>query len=106
MLERQTIISLSAFILILILSLFVYFLFVENKNKKVVNGKLQLQNELEMQSIEIKRINSLLKAKSQDIMDSINYAKGIQSAILPNWSYVKQFLPNSFVFSTKRHCFR
>ncbi|NLR92603.1 MULTISPECIES: tetratricopeptide repeat protein [Flammeovirga] len=103
MLERQTVISFSAFILILILCLFVYFLFIENKNKKVVNNKLQLQkNELEMQSIEIKRINTLLKAKSQDMMDSINYAKGIQSAILPNWSYVKQFIPNSFVFFEPR----
>ncbi|OHX65652.1 tetratricopeptide repeat protein [Flammeovirga pacifica] len=102
-LERQTIILIFAIILIFTLALFVYFLFVENKNKKVVNSKLKHQkSELEMQSIEINRINTLLKEKSQDMMDSINYAKGIQSAILPNWSYVKQLIPNSFVLFNPR----
>ncbi|ANQ48336.1 tetratricopeptide repeat protein [Flammeovirga yaeyamensis] len=103
MLQRQTIILFSAVVLIIILVLFVYFLFIENKNKKVVNHKLQNQKgELELQSIEIQRINSLLKEKSQDMMDSINYAKGIQSAILPNWSNVKQLIPNSYVYFNPR----
>ncbi|AZQ61829.1 tetratricopeptide repeat protein [Flammeovirga pectinis] len=101
--ERQAIITISAFFLILILGLSIYFLTIENKNKRNVNRKLKTQkNELEIQSTEIQRINQLLQAKSQDIMDSINYAKGIQKAILPNWTNVKQLLPNSFVFFQPR----
>lgn len=101
--ERQAIITISAFFLILILGLSIYFLTIENKNKRNINRKLQTQkSELEIQSTEIQRINHLLQAKSQDIMDSINYAKGIQKAILPNWSNVKQLLPNSFVFFQPR----
>lgn len=101
--ERHTIISFGAFILIIVLAIFVYFLFQENRNKKVINHTLHIQKtELEVQSKEIHRINDLLQAKSQDIMDSINYAKGIQKAILPSWTYVKQFLPNSFVYFQPR----
>lgn len=101
--ERHSIISFGAFVLIIVLSLFVYFLNRENKQKKVINHTLHLQkSELEVQSKEIQRINDLLQAKSQDIMDSINYAKGIQKAILPSWNNVKQFIPNSFVFFEPR----
>ncbi|MBD0402087.1 tetratricopeptide repeat protein [Flammeovirga sp. EKP202] len=101
--ERHTIIMFGSFILIIILSFFIYYLYKENKNKKVINHTLHIQkSELELQSKEIHRINNLLQAKSQDIMDSINYAKGIQKAILPSWAHVKTFLPNSFVYFEPR----
>jgi len=38
-----------------------------------------------------------LEEKNQEIMDSIAYAKRIQSAILPPNKLVKEFLPNSFI---------
>jgi len=38
-----------------------------------------------------------LEEKNQEIMDSIAYAKRIQSAILPPSKLVKKYLPNSFI---------
>lgn len=43
-----------------------------------------------------------LEEKNQDIMDSINYAKKIQDAILPQKSKISQVLPDSFVFFKPR----
>jgi serine phosphatase RsbU (regulator of sigma subunit) len=39
-----------------------------------------------------------LMQKNRDIMDSINYARRIQTAILPSLDYINQYLPNFFVF--------
>lgn len=39
----------------------------------------------------------MLEQKSIEITDSINYAKRIQAAILPDLSYFKEYLPNSFI---------
>jgi tetratricopeptide (TPR) repeat protein len=38
-----------------------------------------------------------LEEKNQEILDSINYAKRIQSAILPPHKLVKEYLPDSFI---------
>ena len=38
-----------------------------------------------------------LEEKNTEILDSINYAKRIQSAILPSQNLIKQYLENSFV---------
>ncbi len=43
-----------------------------------------------------------LEQKNQDIMDSINYAKKIQDAILPQKSKISQLLPDSFVLFKPR----
>ncbi|MBL4624267.1 MAG: SpoIIE family protein phosphatase [Flavobacteriales bacterium] len=39
-----------------------------------------------------------IEEKNNEIVDSINYAKRIQDAILPSDEYFKKHLPNSFVF--------
>jgi serine phosphatase RsbU (regulator of sigma subunit)/Tfp pilus assembly protein PilF len=39
-----------------------------------------------------------LEEKNKEILDSITYAKRIQSAVLPPLRIVKEYLPNSFVF--------
>ena len=41
---------------------------------------------------------SQLEEKNNEILDSINYAQRIQSAILPPENLVKEYLPNSFIF--------
>ncbi|MCB0402315.1 MAG: tetratricopeptide repeat protein [Flavobacteriales bacterium] len=40
---------------------------------------------------------SLVEEKNKEITDSINYAKRIQSAILPAESLIKKYLPESFI---------
>ncbi|MBI3136367.1 MAG: tetratricopeptide repeat protein [Bacteroidetes bacterium] len=46
----------------------------------------------------IEKANLQLKAKNKEIIDSITYARRIQSAILPTSSRIKSIFKNSFVF--------
>ncbi|MFH2141825.1 MAG: SpoIIE family protein phosphatase, partial [Bacteroidota bacterium] len=50
----------------------------------------------------IKEAEEEIKNKNIKIIDSINYAKLIQDAILPSEKYIKSHLPDSFVFFKPR----
>ena len=49
------------------------------------------------QKLQIEEQKHLVEEKNQEIIDSINYAKRIQSAILPQDDFFAQHLPKSFV---------
>jgi PAS domain S-box-containing protein len=51
---------------------------------------------------EAKRIELEIQDKNRKIEDSINYAQRIQSAILPDSSYIRDYLPNSFILYKPR----
>lgn len=51
---------------------------------------------------ERKIIELEISQKSRKITESINYAKRIQEAILPDTSYIRQFLENSFILYKPR----
>jgi PAS domain S-box-containing protein len=67
-------------------------------------------NENELETIlfvghditEAKRIELEIADKNRKIEDSINYAQRIQSAILPDNDYIREFLPKSFIFYKPR----
>ena len=69
------------------LLLLVFFIFIYNR----------LQITKRQKSI-IEEQKQLVEEKQKEILDSINYAKRIQAAILPSDRVIKQFLPESFVF--------
>ena len=46
----------------------------------------------------IEEQKTIVEIKQKEILDSINYAKRIQKAILPSIGLMKTYLPNSFVF--------
>ncbi len=46
---------------------------------------------------ELKDIEEDLRQRNKDILDSINYAKRLQDAIIPPLSVIKKYLPESFV---------
>ncbi len=46
----------------------------------------------------LKSKNEIIEEKNKDITDSINYAKRIQQAILPEKTFIKSLLPDSFIF--------
>lgn len=48
--------------------------------------------------IEISLQKQVIEVKQKEVLDSINYAKRIQSAIIPTLNYVKQNLPLTFIF--------
>jgi serine phosphatase RsbU (regulator of sigma subunit) len=57
----------------------------------------QQKEEIEAQRGYIEEQNNTLIKQHQDIISSINYAKRIQTAILPPMEEIKKVLPNSFV---------
>ncbi len=75
------------------------------KIKESVLASLQSKNEListldfkvKEKTKEVEKQNELLAEKNKSITDSINYAKRIQTAILPPGKTVSQYLGNSFV---------
>lgn len=62
-----------------------FLLFRQNRNKQKANKKLEFQN------------HEILQQK-KEITDSINYAKRIQTAILPPKKYVDRLLNNYFIY--------
>ncbi len=75
--------------LIILVVLFLFLILRQFKQKKAANIKLQSQNKIILE-------------QSKEITDSINYAKNLQTAILPSDDKIKSFLPNSFILYKPR----
>jgi serine phosphatase RsbU (regulator of sigma subunit)/Tfp pilus assembly protein PilF len=67
---------------------------VTKKQKHIIEIQKQ---EVEQQKEVVELAHSELEEKNQEIMDSITYAKRIQSAILPTAKVVKEYLQESFI---------
>jgi tetratricopeptide (TPR) repeat protein/serine phosphatase RsbU (regulator of sigma subunit) len=81
--------------LMCILAFFIYRGYREKrKANKVI---LEQKREVELQKEEITQKSWLLEEKNKEILDSINYAKRLQDAILPPMKLVKEHLKESFV---------
>ncbi|HWY12606.1 MAG TPA: SpoIIE family protein phosphatase [Bacteroidia bacterium] len=72
-------------IVLLIIIIIAYLLFKQNKVKNAANLLLQEQNNIIIQ-------------KKLEIDHSIQYAKGIQTALLPNINDIKKIYPESFIY--------
>lgn len=67
--------------------------------KKKANGKLREQNNIIQNKNEvIQNAYFQIEEKNKEILDSIRYAKRIQSAILPSSQQMKSLLPENFVY--------
>lgn len=82
---QQNIVIFSAAGGLAILVFLLYFLSKWNKEKRVKNELLSLQKEE-------------LEKKNTEILDSIQYAKRIQAAILPPKARIRELFPESFVY--------
>jgi len=51
---------------------------------------------------EQKKIEQEVKEKNKAVQESIKYAQRIQTSILPNTNYIREFLPNSFIYYKPR----
>jgi len=58
----------------------------------------ELEQKVKDRTAEVVRQKEEIEIKNKHITDSIRYAKRIQNAILPPEDFVKQVLPNSFIF--------
>ena len=79
------------FIGLAIISVFLVLLFFSYKEKKKVNEEINNKNQ------KLETAYSIVEEKNKEILDSINYAKRIQNAILPPAKIVKEYLPESFI---------
>ena len=66
----------------------------EYNNKQELESILIVAHDITIQ----KQIENEIKLTNQKITESINYAKRIQKAILPDTKYIQQYLPSSFIF--------
>jgi tetratricopeptide (TPR) repeat protein len=104
----------SVLLIISILTLVFYY---SNFKNKEINVVLQKQNqeivkqkeEISEQAVEIKEAsekifqkNVIIEKKNDDITASINYAKRIQTSMLPSTETIALALPESFVFFRPR----
>lgn len=98
--KRVIIIVAIAFGIVIILLIFIIRLYVANKRtlKLVQQQKIQI----ERQKDEIELINKELAHQNTIIRESIDYAKHIQLAILPNISNIQKYLNNFFVLLKPR----
>ncbi|RUA12533.1 MAG: hypothetical protein DSY82_01040 [Flavobacteriia bacterium] len=74
------------------------FIFVKVRERKLKVEKAVLESRVAMRTKQIGEKNSLLAKKNKDITDSINYAKRIQSALMPSKEKISNALKHSFVF--------
>lgn len=84
-LNKSRIINISI-VGILVLALALIFYVIKNLNEKKKSNQL------------LEEKNKLISEKSNNILDSINYAKGIQEAILPDISKIAAAVPEFFIF--------
>jgi serine phosphatase RsbU (regulator of sigma subunit) len=87
--KRTSMYSLFAGLLLLILIAII--LFNRNRIKQKANKELAEKNNL------IEHQKHLVEEKNHEITDSINYAKRIQTALLPSEDSFRELLPQSFV---------
>jgi len=96
--HKQQIITwtvLSGLLLALVFAGFIFrSLRVTRKQKRVIEIK---NIETERQKKLIEEQKALVEEKNKDILDSINYAKRLQEAILPPVNIIKKYLPESFL---------
>jgi ligand-binding sensor domain-containing protein/serine phosphatase RsbU (regulator of sigma subunit) len=62
----------------------------------------KLQKEVASQTVELREQKAEIERKNRDITDSINYAKKIQSSILPSTDELMEVFPESFVYFLPR----
>ena len=89
--RQRIVITVSVLILILVIAL-AFFIYRGYKQKERSN------NELQQAYVEIETKNHLVEEKNKEILDSIYYAKRIQTALLASDKLLNKHLPEYFVF--------
>jgi serine phosphatase RsbU (regulator of sigma subunit) len=83
--ERSNYFLMGASVIVLIILIILYLLVKQNKEKNITNARLSEQNHI-------------ITEKKKEIDKSIQYAKGIQNAVIPDTAEFKKQFPENFVF--------
>lgn len=101
--DRQKILLISFIIGLAILLAFTGILFKQNRMIQKANAALAEKNEkIETQKHEIELQRDIATKQKQNITDSIQYAKNIQSALLTPKNYINEFLHDYFILYKPR----
>lgn len=96
--RSKRLIIIGAVLGLVLLSALLFLLVRWNREKQKANKLLALQkSEIEAKKNEVEIQRDIVSQKNKEILDSIQYAKRIQAAILPPEKTVKSYLPNSFI---------
>ncbi len=74
---------------------------VKERTRKIENQKeeiLKQRDELATMNCDLQKANTEIEEQKKHIMDSIYYARRIQTAILPSQGVLDKLLPKSFIF--------
>ena len=82
----------------LILALLSVFGFVRSRTAKLQKRQRILETKVEERTAEVVEQKDMLEERNKEILDSITYAKRLQTAILPPVRLVKEWLNDSFIF--------
>jgi serine phosphatase RsbU (regulator of sigma subunit) len=74
----------------------------KEKQQILANQNITLEKQVTERTLEITEQKKVIEEKNKDIIDSINYAKRIQSAMLPDEHAFKAIFNNSFVLYMPR----
>ncbi len=91
----QTLWFISILVFVIIVSII---LFIKVRERSLLREKAELETKVQQRTVEISQKNNLLAKKNKDITDSINYARRIQSAIMPTQAKMKELLKSSFIY--------
>ncbi len=89
--KEQKIVTYFIITALLLLAGLAFFIYKGLKNQRHANRIISIQK----QQVEVK--NHIIEEKQKEIVDSINYAKRIQYALLAHQDFVNKFLPNNFI---------
>lgn len=94
--RQQTVIIYAAIAFAALLILVLVLIYRNNRQTKRANEQLHLQNE------EIEKQRNHIQKQNENINKSINYAQGIQKALLPPQENLGKLFPESFIFFKPR----
>ncbi len=75
----------------------IFMLIVAAISFRAFKNKQKANKIISEQKVEVENQKILIEEHQKDIIDSINYAKRIQQAILPAQKFIKEYLPDSFI---------
>ncbi|MCL2072295.1 MAG: SpoIIE family protein phosphatase [Marinilabiliaceae bacterium] len=82
--------------------LFLIYLVINVRERKLRHQKEQLEKEVANQTVILRQQKAEIERKNRDITDSINYAKRIQTSILPPADILEARFPESFIYFAPR----
>ncbi|MCU4154869.1 SpoIIE family protein phosphatase [Carboxylicivirga sp. A043] len=90
------------YVLLICFVILAFLVLIKYRERALIRQKQKLQKEVASQTVVLREQKAEIERKNRDITDSINYAKKIQSSILPSMDDLMTIFPESFVYFLPR----